>query len=387
MGSQLMRELNHRYRTALAEPVSVVAWEANHSTSQIFYATNRVGEIQADGQVHFGSAWGHDLALGTCHVTLPKRERGKDPEVPKARIFLASWLPGFAKKENTQDAAVTVAPPQGMTSESFFAQVRQTVDRAPERDVLLFVHGFNVDFAASLTRTTQIALDLPFNGVPIAYSWPSQGGIDNYDDDERIVAESVVPFVSFLEQLNQSLPPDTRIHIVVHSMGNRLVLHGLNQLSEGFRQPPRFENVVLAAPDVGVSDFAALSHGVVTAAKRVTLYVHDSDTALIASKAVNGEQRIGDAFPPVVVPSVETIDASAIDTSFMGHSYYGSNRRALSDLFALLKENCGAAERSWLKSKSNASGSWWVFASQPAEIRHVWYFDGLARQTPGVEIR
>jgi hypothetical protein len=101
---------------------------------------------------------------------------------------------------------------------------------------------------------------------------------------------------------------------------------------------------------------------------------------LIASKSLHGEQRIGDAFPPMVVPGVETVDASAIDTSFMGHSYYGSNRRALSDLFALVKENRAASERPWLRAEPGRGGPSWVFASQPAEIRCTWYFESLAKK-------
>jgi esterase/lipase superfamily enzyme len=376
--SDAMKELNDRYRTALAEPVSVVAWEPDHSAWEVFFATNRTGALTAEGTTDFGPAWGQELSVGTCRVTLPKSERGTSTDKPKLTAKLASWIPGYAIENRNESAKVAVAPPQPMEGRAFFQSVRQTVDRAPEHDVLIFVHGFNVDFAGSVTRTAQIGLDLPFNGAIIAYSWPSQGGIGNYGTDEQIVAESVTPFVSFLDQLDQSLPPDARIHLIVHSMGNRLVLHGLSRLPERFCQPARFENIVLAAPDLGVSDFSVLSQSAVLAAKRVTLYVNGGDSALIASKGLHGEQRIGDAFPPVVVPGVETINASAIDTSFMGHSYYSSNRRALSDLFAVVKENRGAAQRSWLKTEAGDAGPCWTFSSQPVEVRCTWYFDELA---------
>ncbi|MDZ4819880.1 MAG: hypothetical protein SGJ20_13000 [Planctomycetota bacterium] len=88
---------------------------------------------------------------------------------------------------------------------------------------------------------------------------------------------------------------------------------------------------------------------------------------------------------------LETIDASRIETGFMGHSYYGSNRAALSYLFALIKENRGAADRPWLRMESATAdagynsdsvvNSWWIFNSQPAEIRWVWYFDRLKQMT------
>jgi esterase/lipase superfamily enzyme len=348
------KAFNDRYRTTLAEPVSVVAWDGMHSESDVFYATNRVPQVTAAGAA-FGADWGQELAFGIARVSLPRAKRGTAADGPK--------LPSRATP---------------LADADFFASLREIVARAPEHDVLLFVHGFNVDFPSSVARGAQLGIDIPFNGAIVAYDWPSQGGIRNYGTDEEVVARSIEPFARFLDSLDRGLPAETKIHIVVHSMGNRLVLGALNRLPERFREPPRFANVILAAPDVGVEDFATLAPGVAAVAKRVTLYASDSDTALIASKGRNQQQRIGDVVPPVVVPGIETIDASAIETSLMGHSYYGSNTGALADLFAVIKEDRGAAKRFWLASKTDDNGQWWVFQSQPEEIHVAWTFKHLA---------
>jgi esterase/lipase superfamily enzyme len=351
-----MKAANDRYRTALAVPVSVIAWEDDHSVSRIFFATNRtvVAAPTAAAPATIGNAWGAALAVGTCEVTLPRAVRGTAP-----------------------DGNVVVAAARPLPADRFYGDVRAAVDRAAEHDVLLFVHGFQVSFDAAMSRAAQLGIDLPFNGAVIAYSWPSQGGIRNYSADEQVVAASVEPFVHFLDDLDRALPSSTNLHIVVHSMGNRLVLAGLSRLPERFAHPPRFANLVLAAPDVGVDDFRRLGPQAIRTARRTSLYVCDSDTALIASKGLHNMQRIGDALPPVIVPGIETIDASAIETSFMGHSYYGSNRSALSDLFALIKENRPAAERGWLRANSSPEGTWWSVASTPTEVRCVWHFRDL----------
>jgi hypothetical protein len=46
------------------------------------------------------------------------------------------------------------------------------------------------------------------------------------------------------------------------------------------------------------------------------LYASSEDLALVASKSVHGAQRAGDSGPGLVlVPGIETIDATGIDTS------------------------------------------------------------------------
>ena len=55
----------------------------------------------------------------------------------------------------------------------------------------------------------------------------------------------------------------------------------------------------------------------------------------------------------------------------MSHSYYGSNRAVLSDLFALIKQNSPASERNWLLHKDFAGKNYWAFDKEPLEIKKV----------------
>jgi len=154
-------------------------------------------------------------------------------------------------------------------------------------------------------------------------------------------------------------------------MGNRVVMRALNRLPEHFASAKPFQNVILAAPDVGVSEFKELAPAIIAQSNRVTLYSGSGDVALVASEAVNQERRAGDSREPLIMDGVETIDVSAVDTSFMSHSYYGSNRAVLSDLFSLIKQDSAAADRKWLLSKNHRGKNYWAFEKEPPEIKKV----------------
>lgn len=360
----LTAQLADRYGETLAEPAAVLAADSAGATWGVLFATNRTSTL---GEV------GDDTTYGECRVELPRSPRGTlvldETRNPLKRVIPASW-------RRPDPIPIDVSSPEQCPNADFHARLRDRVGRSPQRDVLLFVHGFNVPFEAAIARAAQLGSDLPFNGAIVAYSWPTHGRTSDYRDDEAIVADSVPAFRRFLVRLRNELPPEVRIHILVHSMGNRLVLGAL----EGLEVPPTkpFANLVLAAPDVGVDRFPAAAEHVTRLAERVTLYVCENDTALIASKGLHGEQRIGDALPPVIVPGVETIDATRIDTSLLGHSYFGSNPGVLADLFALLKEDRGAVDRPWLRRIGRPDGAGhWVFDRTPPQVHWTWHLEGL----------
>jgi len=80
------------------------------------------------------------------------------------------------------------------------------------------------------------------------------------------------------------------------------------------------------------------------------------------SKGIHGEPRAGDSGDGiVVVPPIETIDATAVDTSFFGHSYYGDNRTVISDLYSLHRDGKTASERFGMTTKTRNGNSYWAF--------------------------
>ena len=65
----------------------------------------------------------------------------------------------------------------------------------------------------------------------------------------------------------------------------------------------------------------------------------------------------------VIIPGIDTIDVSAVDTSLIGHSYYGSNKTVLADLIDLLHKSRPPDLRPWLHHKKLGELAYWIFVS------------------------
>lgn len=368
------------YVDTLAEPVAVVSWQEKIAAWEVFAATNR-GWYTTPGDPAAAKLALDEPQYGRCRVDVPKRKRGGEvqPESNSKGIRLASETSRTAS--GSEPVSVAHVEGTALTPHDYLEGVNQQLDRSRQHDLLLFVHGFNVSFEAAVTRAAQLAFDIPFNGAVCAYCWPSQGGVNNYRSDEPINRASVKPFLAYLKALRNGVPADTRIHIVVHSMGNRIVMEALDRLESPSSEKP-FCNLVLCAPDVGVRDFQKWAPGVVEQCDRVTLYANSGDSALIASKSLHSEARAGDAEDPVIASGIETIDCSRLDTGFMGHSYYGSHEQMLTDLFMILKEDKPASRRPHLKLRKCEGGSYWEFAGTAGRLFCTWHFDEATDASP-----
>jgi esterase/lipase superfamily enzyme len=346
---------------SLSKPVAITGRDGDELTWQVFVGTNR-GIFEHGGEPHAENSVLDFPSLASCELKLPDHRRGQE------------FSDTSSEASNDRASIVNVSRRQLNESE-FLSGLNDQVQRSRRNDLLLFVHGFNVTFDAAVIRTAQIANDMPFNGAVCAYCWPSQGGASRtaYHGDETINQQSVPPFQMFLKMLRASVPHDTRIHIVVHSMGNRIVMESLALFPEGTGAKP-ISNLALCAPDVGSRDFQRWASKVVSQCEYVTLYANAGDVALKASQILHVESRAGDAAVPVITDGIETIDCSDVELSFLGHSYYGSNPNVLTDLFERICEGKSAAERSHLAERTHNGDRYWVFNRPANRIEADWQF-------------
>jgi hypothetical protein len=94
----------------------------------------------------------------------------------------------------------------------------------------------------------------------------------------------------------------------------------------------------------------------------ITLYSSAEDLALAASKKVHGYPRAGDSAPGLILmPGIETIDATSVDTNLRGHSYFAEARSVLSDIFYLVRSNQRADQRFGLRGVDIEGGRYWEF--------------------------
>ena len=150
------------------------------------------------------------------------------------------------------------------------------------------------------------------------------------------------------------------IFLIAHSMGSRALTRAFGQL---IREKPslrnRFKEIILSAPDIDAEVFKRDIASQIIAA---TLYASSGDQALKFSKKFHGYARAGDAGAGlVIVPGIDTIDATGVATDFVGHSYFAESRSIISDMFYLIKDGKRARERFGLQGTHTAMGQYWIF--------------------------
>jgi esterase/lipase superfamily enzyme len=208
-------------------------------------------------------------------------------------------------------------------------------------DLLVFIHGYNVTFEDAARRAAQLSYDLRMRGVVILFSWPSLGRNLGYWADEDRAAASAIALANFLQSLAQG--SWRRIHVMAHSMGSRVLLHGLadNPLTN-----VALGQIIFVAADVFVDVFRQRFINIPRTGHLVTSYVSKADRALWFSNLMHRASRVGFLqTEPFVMDGLETIDASWVNTSVLGHSYYGDERTVINDVGYLVREGFPAARR------------------------------------------
>lgn len=124
----------------------------------------------------------------------------------------------------------------------------------------------------------------------------------------------------------------------------------------------RLRQLVLAAPDIDAATFKDLAAALHEEVERVTLYASSDDLALNASKLVHKYPRAGESgLDLLIVSAIDTVDATAVDTSLLGHSYYVGNRSVLADLFEVIRRGSPPEERFGLVRNERYGSRYWLF--------------------------
>ena len=316
-------------------------------------------DARREGRV-YGAERG-EIELGKCVVSIPRYHKTGEVEAPSiTRLEL---------REDPDQHVILLSSHQ-LTETDFYKQLDEQVQQTATRELFVFVHGFNVTFSDATRRAAQMAHDLPYTGTPVVFSWPSLGRGDPvaYTTDENSADWAVHHFEAFLQQLMQHHAPQ-RINLIAHSMGNRVMTEALDNLANRQRIPGKLREIVLAAPDVDAGKFRdVIGPALAPLAGRVTLYASANDEALRLSKKAHGYARAGDTGPSlVVVPGIDTIDVSQVDTTLLGHAYYGSNVSVLEDLFHLLTSQLPAEQRAWLVPNERDGMKYWILQHKQLE--------------------
>jgi esterase/lipase superfamily enzyme len=335
-------------RTKGSGPAPLLETRHRYTKVPVFFGTSRQPNL-ATTPGYFGVGRGVSNSYGIAEVSIPDDHRMGKLEKPRW------WRLEFRADPERH---ITVLNAHVIDRADFTNRARTAVLTAERKEVLVFIHGFNVTFEDALRRAAQVAYDLSFQGVPALYSWPSEGSIPGYMVDANNVVWAEPYFVEFLQILREELGADA-VHTIAHSMGARLLSNTIARLSSN-PGAARLRQVVLAAPDIDAGVFRQLAQAFPGKADRFTLYASSEDLALRAAKKLQRYPRAGESgLSLVIAPDVDSIDASSVKTDFLNHSYFGDSDSILGDLFYLLREGLAPASRARLRKKDLYGQIYW----------------------------
>ena len=200
------------------------------------------------------------------------------------------------------------------------------------RDVLVFVHGFNTTLDEARFRLAQLTADGRFGGVPVLFTWPSTNSVLSYVTARENATISRDALTKLLTDISRT-PGVGRIHVLAHSMGAWLSMEALRETSIGGQRhlDGKLGNVMLAAPDIDLSVFRQQMQRI-GAGANVAVFSSTGDRALSLSSTITGDRpRLGAINPnnsrdraELQKLGVKVYDLSAISDGWINHGAYAS---------------------------------------------------------------
>lgn len=337
-------------------------------TLTLYYATNRNHIGQRWSPTSYGQDFSSDRAnnLRFGHITVEvSREQVKKFQSHKidGRAGDGEGLSKYIEKKLRQKHLISafkepdefsdpISAP--LASTKAFLELKQQMES--KRDLVVFIHGFNVDWFEAVASAMALELmlnrhshgtdDLKDTSV-FLFSWPSNGNMiknkaylsdrSDAEDSSIAVARGFLKLRDFLMMLRPKHDDITlkecgqQLHLLCHSMGNYVLQHALTALIELNNQkhlPRLFQHIFMCAPDVDDNVFEkeqpmANLHRL---ARQVTVYYNNGDLAMYISDYTKGNiDRLGHngcARPLQLHNKVNQVNCSRIVGGITEHSYY-----------------------------------------------------------------
>ena len=339
--------------------------------ASLHFVTDRAG-ADAPGEALLLTA-GRDAAMH--YGVAGMRAAASEPEITHAETLLsfpATPLPLVAQGEGFRTEPETAAQ-YAAAGRAMQARLAEALRASGQGDILLYIHGYNSNFAHSLETLGSLWRATGQAAVPLAYSWPAGNpGVFGYFKD-RESGEFTIFHLKESLRLLAGVPGLDRVHIIAHSRGTDVATTALRELaleSRAAGRDPRdvyrIENLILAAPDL---DFSVVRQRLIaerfgTGFGRITVYMNPGDSALGLAQALMAGTRFGRlSFEDLgareravfrQIRNVHFINVSAV-TGASSHAYFRENPEVLADMAEVIASGARPAgpERNLIHAEAN----------------------------------
>ena len=283
---------------------------------KIYIATTRQAS-QVPG-AFFSGRRAAELGLASVTVSVPPIHKPGELERPKV-------LPPDPKTE-----FAVIDPTIYATDRSFVSSINRSLARLSpmDRNILVFVHGYNNTLSDSVLRLAQFVEDTGFDGVPVLFSWASAAKPSQYVYDLNSALAARPRLAEAADIMGRTNARG--FNLVAHSMGAFLTMEAIVQaeLRGGFNRSGRLRNIMLAAPDIDIDLFRAQLSQIPEKDRVFFIFVSKDDSALGFARTISGGvNRVGAADATELEEfGVTVIDLSAVDDSSSGsHSKFAGS--------------------------------------------------------------
>lgn len=240
---------------------------------------------------------------------------------------------------------------------------------AAKNDVLFFIHGFNNsldtvrDSFAELNKRYVANARSPVKHI-IIFTWPGRHPLVpyHYFDDKKdairsgeALARGIEKVIRFFKEFlhnGGNEPCNRNIHLMAHSMGNRVLKHMMLELKQNrIPLPELFKEILLVAADIEYDIFEANEpfNPLIDLGSRVHVYFHNNDRVLDISKYTkNFSNRLGRYGRKRIDPSLaDVFDADVTTTrddksygmqeKLLNHWYYYTSSEVVNDIIEVMK--------------------------------------------------
>lgn len=273
---------------------------------RILVAGTRAPEIEVPARF-FSGVRGKALRFAQIDMVVP-------PTHEVGKVERAKQIPPDPTKE-----MVALDPRRLEGNSGFVKAINQALaERAPaDRNVLIFIHGYNTSFDSAVFRFAQFIHDTGYTGVPVLFTWPSGAKVLDYVYDINSVLSSRDSLLETFRLIAST--PVRQADIVAHSMGNFLTVETLRQaaLSRSLPRDGRLRYVIMASPDIDIDVFETQVKAFPDGLHKVYVLLSEDDAALAISRRIAGKvNRVGNSpeLERLAKLGINVVDLTKVDT-------------------------------------------------------------------------